>query len=129
MNKKCLFAIGSTPKRRHELSAIKWILEENIDGEINEYSNERKKALGKWKPHQLISGIKASWYVNDVWQGEKPTKTLKDPILLKVFEKRQDSFSESEPKEWDFKDESWIKLNDLFKKKGNLCETNSHQNV
>jgi len=80
--KKCVFATGYTPRRRDKLSVVKWILDEDVDGDIETYDTARTEAIQSWSSAQVLTAAEAKWYTNGIWRGEQTyPKVPRDNIL------------------------------------------------
>jgi superfamily II DNA helicase RecQ/superfamily I DNA/RNA helicase len=69
---KCLFCVGNDPRRINKpnrgYGALQWILESEIDGEIDEYLAQREEYLAKANTQRVKSFLKADWY-QKIWSG------------------------------------------------------------
>ena len=86
---RCLFFDGFDPKRisrpNRGYSAVQWILESEIEGDLDEYLEQRQEYLNQCNAKDLKRILKADWYQPN-WEGNtrRPVSSMDDALSSRL---------------------------------------------
>ncbi|MDX2271008.1 MAG: UvrD-helicase domain-containing protein [Cyanobacteriota bacterium] len=91
--------------RKIRQSAISWILEEDIQGSLENYSENRLQAMQRWTLKEVLKILQAEWYIH-LWTKDKKShyQTPQRRLSLDEDPQLRDFLLEFEPKLTSFTD-------------------------